>query len=368
MNKKITKHKLALIEMELDLDLEIIKPTRNPIYNSFESEIYNDLTQNVKHNKVSIEKLARSYGINNKNNAKELTELAIVNVAREIIKTSDYPYEQLVDLYNSQPNLSHRTSNSIILNQYSTPAPIAYLAGLYVKKSQLGEQYFEPTAGNGLLTIALPQQLTVVNELDSFRYKNLEKQNFKATYNEDVIGLSERWYQANLHENKKYYSEKEYKVINEFTGIIANPPFSTLEQSLTIDGFVIKKLEHLIAIMALKLMLPFGRASIIVGGHTEYEDAPRGAEKQIYVRKGTDRYFLNYLYHHYNVDDVINIDGHQLYSRQGTAINTRLILINGRKKIPNGFAIKSHPELSDVVTDFYQLEKRVMKHINSNQI
>jgi hypothetical protein len=35
--------------------------------------------------------------------------------------------------------------------------------------------------------------------------------------------------------------------------------------------------------------------------------------------------------------DVINISGRHLYSRQGTAFNTRLILIDGRKETPSGF-------------------------------
>ena len=93
-----------------------------------------------KHNKLSIEKLAASYGITDKTEVKELTELAIVKQARKIAK-SDEPlrerYERIVELYHSQVNLSHRTSHSILLQQYSTPAPIGFIAGLTNAKIQL---------------------------------------------------------------------------------------------------------------------------------------------------------------------------------------------------------------------------------------
>ena len=41
-----------------------------------------DLQRNVSHNKISVEKIAAYFGITNKNEVKELTELAIVNRAR----------------------------------------------------------------------------------------------------------------------------------------------------------------------------------------------------------------------------------------------------------------------------------------------
>jgi hypothetical protein len=83
-------------------------------------------------------------------------------------------------------------------------------------------------------------------------------------------------------------------------------------------------------IHALDTMKDSGRAAIIVGGHTEWDEYGR-------VRNGADRYFLSYLYHYYNVEDVINIKG-DMYSKQGTRFPIRLILINGRKATPDGTA------------------------------
>jgi hypothetical protein len=95
-----------------------------------------------------------------------------------------------------------------------------------------------------------------------------------------------------------------------------------------------------------------GKAAIIVGGHTKWDS--RGL-----VQSGKNRTFLHYLYHHYNVIDIILIDGHKLYSRQGTAFDTRLILISGRKQKPNGNPGTISPELEKVVDSFDELYGRV---------
>src|ERR1017187_1302115 len=110
INKGTDKSKLFVERMELDLNAQ------------------------VKHNKLSVEKLAASFGITDKTEVKEFTELAIVNRARAIAHSGNsiaQNYFDIVALYKNQVNLSHRTSQSILLQQYSTPAPIGYLAGIF---------------------------------------------------------------------------------------------------------------------------------------------------------------------------------------------------------------------------------------------
>jgi hypothetical protein len=101
-----------------------------------------------------------------------------------------------------------------------------------------------------------------------------------------------------------------------------------------------------------------GRAAIIIGGHTEWDSEGR-------IIAGKNRIFFSYLYHHYHVADVINIDG-DLYSRQGTSFDVRLILIDGRKATPDGY-----PPLKDrddtVVRDFETLFRRVTILIENRQ-
>ncbi len=97
--------------------------------------VINALTKKEKHNKTSLEKIARGYGIQDQNHVKELTELAIVMRARYLAhepeKSIKEKFNNIVELYNNQVNLSHRTSQSILLQQYSTPSPIGFLMGLF---------------------------------------------------------------------------------------------------------------------------------------------------------------------------------------------------------------------------------------------
>lgn len=317
---------------------------------SFVDKMENEFSVLNKHNKISIEKIAGTFNIFNKNKIKELTELAIVRVARKIAQNTELnnlnKFNKIVELYNNQANLSQRTSQSMLLQQYSTPAPISFVASLYV----LGEEnnnnnklFFEPSAGNGLLTIALPPENTYVNELDDIRLANLKTQAFaKITSNDATIPFTE------------YYKK--------FDGIATNPPFGTLMSAENYDGYKIKTLDHLMSLRALDCMKDSGRAAIIIGGHTDWDEQGR-------IQAGKNRLFFNYLYSHYNVEDVILIDGHKLYSRQGTSFNVRLILINGRKTNVEGFAPLKNSVLSEVLYDFMQLWNRVfaVNSVNANK-
>lgn len=112
--------------------LASLTPPNTPA--DYVQKMLTDLKAGVHHNKTSTEKLAATFGISDRNAIKELTELAIVKRARELAHApgnTGERYQSIVDLYNTQANLSHRTSNSILLQQYSTPAPIAYLAGVF---------------------------------------------------------------------------------------------------------------------------------------------------------------------------------------------------------------------------------------------
>jgi len=334
------------------------------------SRIQADLKQTIRHNKTSIESIAKGFGITNKNLVKEFTELAIVLNAREITQenalTTYEKYLDIVALYQSQVNLSMRTSMSVLMQQYSTPAPISFLASNYVLKQDslsgykafknivkggskdkiVGNAhlhpsytrtplYLEPSAGNGLLTIALPYSQTYVNELDDVRFSNLKEQPFARVTEIDALNLPFTYHQ-------------------KFDGVLTNPPFGTLSEPILFGRFKIKRLEHAMCLKALQCMKDNGKAALIIGGHTSWDEQGR-------VTAGQNRIFLNYLYHFYNVDDIIPINGKKLYSRQGTSFNTRLILIDGVKSKPDGAAplvkaygntplntmVNSHEELWD---------------------
>ena len=224
----------------------------------FVDAIETDLNQQIKHSKVSVEKLAKSFGITNKNVVKELTELSIVRIARQIATNNHLSirqrYDHIVLLYNNQVNLSHRTSHSMILQQYSTPAPIAFLAGRYILSTKdIGtSQYFEPSAGNGLLTISLPIRQTTVNEIDEIRSATLQSQPFKLITEQNAISAFTNYYRS-------------------FDGIITNPPFGTFDMAVKYGDFKFSTLDHLMALRALDTMADQGHAAIIIGGHTKWD-------------------------------------------------------------------------------------------------
>ncbi|MDQ3073450.1 MAG: hypothetical protein M3Q97_09335, partial [Bacteroidota bacterium] len=306
---------------------------------AFIRQVRQDLFHKVRHNKLSLEKLASSFGITDKTEVKEYTELAIVEVARSVVQKSNSVedrFNQIVGLYKSQANLSHRTSQSVMLQQYSTPAPIGYLAGVFTlldKTFQKNFEGFEPSAGNGLLTIAGNPQNIVVNEIDTLRRSNLHTQGFKQILSQDATRSFQNF-------------------TKRFDAVITNPPFGTLDNPVNYNGFAIKVLDHLMALRALDTMKDTGRAAIIIGGHTQWDEKGR-------IQAGKNRIFFNYLYRHYQVVEVLLIDGHKLYSRQGTAFDVRLILINGRKSIPEGVAPIRDPEMDIEIKTFDALFERV---------
>lgn len=311
----------------------------NKTYQQFSAAVEKELTNKKQHNKRSLEKLAASFGITDKTEVKELTELAIINRARYLANgpLSKEKFDSIVDLYNSQVNLSHRTSQSILLQQYSTPAPIAYLAGIFCGL-HTAVSVFEPSAGNGLLTIAAHPSQCTVNEIDALRRRNLETQGFKRVMNADAT---------------KPFMGFEKK----FDAVLTNPPFGVMETEVMYDSFPIKPLEHVMALRGLDCMKDSGRAAIIIGGHTWWDDKGR-------IQAGKNRIFFNYLYSRYNVMDVINIDGGKLYSRQGTSFDVRLILISGRKPIPIGAAPVHNPSIDTEIRTFNDLYERVRTAID----
>ena len=315
---------------------------------AFVQVIESNLISQVKHNKVSLEKLAFTFGITDKTEVKELTELAIVNRARAIAYTGNDVYTNyfnIVDLYNHQVNLSHRTSQSILLQQYSTPAPIGYLMGVYCGLPELhikGGYAYEPSAGNGLLTIAAKPERVYVNEIDTVRNRNLKSQGY-----------------ANVFKRDATQSFSFLDLSGSFQAVLTNPPFGVLDTPIVYDKFPIKTLDHLMALRALDAMAFDGKAAIIIGGHTQWDEKGR-------IQAGKNRIFFNYLYSHYNVDDVININGHKLYSKQGTAFNVRLILIDGRKEKAQGSAPVHNPIKDTEVKSFEELYERVTENISSN--
>lgn len=308
----------------------------------FVQKIETDLRALVKHDNPAVKKIAAGFGITSGRHVKELTELAIVNVARGYAHNEKAAvhdrYGAIVELYNTQINLAYRDSETYLLQQYSTPAPVAFLMGIYCGLDSLvatGGKMFEPSAGNGILTIAGRPADCYVNELSESRFANLQTQGFASVTKQDAA------------DPDTFAAHRK-----TFTAVLTNPPFDTLEHPVKYEGYLIRHLDHLMVLYALETMADNGRAAFIIGGHHSYDSLDR-------LSQGKNRILFNYLYRHYNVEDVLQLDGRQLYTRMGTGFNVRVILINGRKKTPSGNAPVRDKERDMVINSFEQLWQRI---------
>lgn len=284
---------------------------------------------------IELRKIAERVGLKDikDTDLQELAETAIVKRARGIASsesTNDaVKFERIKTLYENQPSLNQRDSERVMKQQYSTPAPYAFLADMYVKgNGKVIESALEPSAGNGMLTIGLPMDKVHVNDIDAQRLANLRRQGFKNVTSQD---------------GTQPFADKNVDVV------VTNPPFGSATHK-EYDGYKISSLEGQMAINALESMKDDGRAAIIIGGKTEY--AKNGSLNP------KDKAFLGYLYSHYNVEDVINVDG-SLYAKQGTSYPTRIILINGRRLNENAFPPVKDKARAETVKDYDELYKRI---------
>ena len=284
---------------------------------------------------VELRKIAERVGLKDikDTDLQELAETAIVKRARGIASsesTNDAEkFKRIKTLYENQPSLNQRDSERVMKQQYSTPAPYAFLADMYVKgNGKVIESALEPSAGNGMLTIGLPMDKVHVNDIDAQRLANLRRHGFKNVTSQD---------------GTQPFADKDVDVV------VTNPPFGSATPK-EYDGYKISSLEGQMAINALESMKDDGRAAIIIGGKTEY--AKNGSLNP------KDKAFLGYLYSHYNVEDVINVDG-SLYAKQGTSYPTRMILINGRRLNENAFPPVKDKARAEAVKDYDELYKRI---------
>ncbi len=254
-----------------------------------------------------------------------------------------------------QPTYAYSDSSKEQYKQYSTPCPIGAIIAEYTHMSD-ATRIFEPSAGNGLLVLGADPQKTHVNEIDKNRQYSLEAQGFKTI----------------THFNAAEPLPKELNA--SFDVMVTNPPFATwdadaFDKKRIVNQYFNKyrrldknrlRLEHVMSGLALHTLKDSGKAAIIIMGHLYFDD--RG-----YIAKA--RPFFNWLYMHYRVDDIINLNSFKLYNKQGAVAKTMLILISGRKHKPTNKSIaptrKEAGDLDTVVDSFTALWARVKSHIKS---
>ncbi len=296
-----------------------------------------------------IEKLAQTLNVPTMGDMWEAVELSWMLWYRSIYLDStpfENRLERMIHFWNTvQPTYTYADSSKVLYQQYSTSCPIGAIIAEYTGMSD-ATRIFEPSAGNGLLVVGADPQKTHVNEIDSSRLKSLKFQGFhKITELDATQPFPDEW--------TKYYDV-----------VVTNPPFTPWEEDKWDKEYLIDKyfhgqiglakhirLEHLMAGLALHTLKDDGKAAIIIMGHIYFKDG--------LIAKY--RPFFNWLYRHYQVDDVINLNSFKLYNKQGAVARTMLILINGRKPKPEGVAPQETqaPYLSSIEDSFESLWQRV---------
>lgn len=274
----------------------------------------------------------------------ELVEDGLVGAAREVVNKygsdSKDSYDLICKLYDMQPTIAARSSNRIKMQQYSTPLPMAWNAAHFAMSGKQGGKVLEPTAGNGMLVFAVPANQVHANELDETRLNNLREQGFAEVTQQDAT--------------EPFEGGKQYD------SIIANPPFGSRE-AVDYGGKMIPGLDPQITLNALSSMKDDGKAAIIIGGNMEY--AKNGSIKSM-------KPFFTYLYDHYNVKGVVDMDG-KLYAKQGTTFPTRMILIDGRRSEEERAQTTVYPPVESKavakVSSFEELYNTVNDIINSKE-
>jgi len=256
-------------------------------------------------------------------------ELALVILARKIVlndpslpnglkvDTPQQKFNILKRLYDRQPKLTARTSESIMNQAYSTPIPLAYVASRLAGVNW-GKSVLEPTAGNGALVIEANPKNTVVNELQRVRRDSLKALGF------DPVG--------------KDASEKDF-VSGNFNVVIANPPFGPVKgkdgDNKVFDmGFIqpnykTKEIDHAISLTSLDHMDANGNAVLIIG--SVHPMAVTDEARSEGFNSKAKREFFKTLYDNYNVTDHFTVAG-KLYERQGAAWPVDVIVIKGKGK------------------------------------
>ena len=264
--------------------------------------------------------------------ADEQIEAGVVMAARQIVEkgrtdglSSTAIYEQLISLYERQPNLSVRSSTSVANQAYSTPAPLAFVASELAGINDETTVY-EPTAGNGMLTIGANPELLTVNELDVSRYKFLRKMLAK----DGATVTQENALEQDIDPNS-------------FDVVIENPPFGKVGN--------ISNIDHDIAMKSLETMKEDGKAVLILGGvQANTEEGRREG-----YRGKAKREFYYRLYNQYNVVDHFTAGGN-MYAKQGTTYPVDVIVIDGVGKSQRDLPAADLPEL---ITSYEQLKEKL---------
>lgn len=236
----------------------------------------------------------------------EAVEAAMQRALSSRYRVADYAaYRLAVNLVERQPTFSFRTSTSVENQQYSTPLPMS-IAVQHILGDTARGKVLEPTIGNGSLVTALPIGTTITGvEIDPARSAQVGvlRGDIKVITG-DVLGLAGT-------------------LPSDFDFVAANPPFGGLGSPVQFEDLRCNRIDHLIALKALKQRKDGGRAVFIIAADRE------SLIEQGKVAGGSKSFFA-WLTDHYVVEDAVELDG-ALYRKQGAEYPVRMVTVGRRR-------------------------------------
>lgn len=280
--------------------------------------------------------------------AKLLDEAIEAAVVREARRRAHLPnaFQAIQALYAQMPTLGVRTSESIAMQAYSTPVPLAYVAGK-LAGIEAAKSIYEPSAGNGALLILTREgQRVYANELDAGRAQELFAQGHEVSIDDGVT----------------------HRPREGVDVVIANPPFGIVKKGGETVRYKVKskaapggsfetsEIDHAIAFKALESMAPDGRAVLIVAAPDKTITDPE-ARMEAY-NSAAKRKFYFALYNDYNVIEHFTVDG-DLYEKQGAGWPVDVIVIQGRGKAARELPAANLPKIYGSWTELASILDRV---------
>lgn len=236
----------------------------------------------------------------------ESVEAALVrNMRRHGRGLDKAAYRLAIRMEEGQPPFGARTSDSMMLQQFSTPLPVSVVTQRILGPTA-GKTILEPTIGNGSLVCSLHEANVYGFDLDSNRLANVARDRKNAVL---------------VKADATQVSFLERTGGQKFDLIICNPPFGGLSAGRTIEGLKITRIDHLILMRSLLARKDEGLGVYIIGADS-YLDRKAG---QI---SGGSRYLFNWLEDHYQVS-AVEVDG-GLYAKQGSSFPIRIVVV-GKK-------------------------------------
>lgn len=252
----------------------------------------------------------------------ESVEAALVrNLRRNSRDMGRSVYNLAIRMEEGQPPFNARTSDSITLQQFSTPLPMSVIAQRILGPTA-GKTVLEPTIGNGSLVSTLTDANVFGFDLDKDRIENVARDRKDA-----VLALGDA--------TQVVFQEKNNG--EKFDIVVSNPPFGGLSSSRTIEGLKVTRVDHLILMRSLLARKDDGLAVYIIGADS-YLDSKAGQVS------GGSRYLFNWLEDHYQVD-AVELDG-GFFAKQGATYPIRIVVV-GKKGGQKGQITDTIPVIRD---------------------